>query len=138
MLVLSRRLNEKLLIPCIRSAIQVLSIQGGQVRLGIDAPPEIAVFREEIYKCDPQESSSDKGAAAPRDRIAALLRNRLARLALGLDRLQRQMEEKLGASASGPGPARRRVRRTGPHRERPAGRLLRDEALRRLRAVTPC
>ena len=99
MLVLSRRLNEKLLIPGIRTAIQVLSIQGGQVRLGIDAPPEIAVFREEIYKCDPEESASDKGAAAPRDRIAALLRNRLARLALGLDRLQRQMEEKLGASA---------------------------------------
>lgn len=50
MLVLSRRLNEKLLIPCIRTVIQVLSIQGGQVRLGVDAPSEVAVFREEIYQ----------------------------------------------------------------------------------------
>ena len=100
MLVLSRRLNEKLLIPCIRSAIQVLSIQGGQVRLGIDAPPEVAVFREEIYKSDLQDEESTGGPAVMRGRVPALLRNRLARLALGLDRLQRQMEGKL-APASG-------------------------------------
>ena len=100
MLVLSRRLNEKLLIPCIRSSIQVLSIQGGQVRLGVEAPPEVAVFREEIYKSDLQdeESTGDERPAVARGRVPALLRNRLARLALGLERLQRQMEGKLGAN----------------------------------------
>jgi carbon storage regulator len=90
MLVLSRRLNEKLLIPCIRTAIQVLSIQGGQVRLGVEAPTEVAVFREEIYKTEPNERTSIP--AALRDRVPGLLRNRLAQLALGLDRLQRHMQ----------------------------------------------
>jgi len=90
MLVLSRRLNEKLLIPCIRTAIQVLSIQGNQVRLGIDAPNEVAVFREEIYKAEPD--TRDPISAVPKDRLPGLLRNRLARLALGLDRLQRRMQ----------------------------------------------
>ena len=84
MLVLSRRLNEKLLIPSIKTAIQVLSIQGGQVRLGVQAPPEVAVFREEIYQNDPQTDEP-----TPRERIPGLVRNRLARLALGLDRLAR-------------------------------------------------
>ena len=97
MLVLSRRLNEKLLIPCIRTAIQVLSIHGGQVRLGVEAPPEVAVFREEIYKKEPE--SRESMAAPPRDRVPGQLRNRLARLALGLDRLQRQMPEVLTAAA---------------------------------------
>ncbi len=90
MLVLSRRLNEKLLIPCVRTAIQVLSIQGGQVRLGVEAPAEVAVFREEVYK--PEPDNRDSAGPSPRDRVPGLLRNRLARLALGLDRLQQQMQ----------------------------------------------
>jgi carbon storage regulator len=90
MLVLSRRINEKLLIPCIETAVQVLSIQGGQVRLGVEAPPEVAVFREEIYKRD-----SDRDESVPESQAPGLLRNRLGLLALGLDRLQRQMQGKL-------------------------------------------
>ncbi len=94
MLVLSRRINEKLLIPCIETAVQVLSIQGGQVRLGVEAPPEVAVFREEIYKRD-----SDRDESVPESQAPGLLRNRLGLLALGLDRLQRQMQGKLTPDA---------------------------------------
>jgi carbon storage regulator len=100
MLVLSRRLNEKLLIPSIRTAIQVLSIQGGQVRLGVEAPKEVAVFREEIYKTESEKQESIAGPAALRDRLPGLLRNRLARLALGLDRLQDQLAGDDPASAA--------------------------------------
>jgi carbon storage regulator len=99
-LVLSRRLNEKLLIPSIRTAIQVLSIQGGQVRLGVEAPKEVAVFREEIYKTESEKQESIAGPAALRDRLPGLLRNRLARLALGLDRLQDQLAGDDPASAA--------------------------------------
>ena len=48
MLVLSRRLNEKIMLPDLHITIQVLSIKGGTVRIGIDAPLDVGIFREEI------------------------------------------------------------------------------------------
>jgi carbon storage regulator len=47
MLVLSRKLGERILIGD-RIAVTVVKLGNGQVRLGIEAPAEIAVFREEI------------------------------------------------------------------------------------------
>jgi carbon storage regulator CsrA len=48
-LVLSRRLNEKILFPATHTSIQVVSIKPGVVRLGIEAPPDVTVLREEIH-----------------------------------------------------------------------------------------
>jgi carbon storage regulator CsrA len=48
MLVLSRRLQEKVLLPTIQTKIQVLAIKPGVVRLGIEAPGDVLVLREEI------------------------------------------------------------------------------------------
>jgi len=48
MLVLSRRVNEKILLPDLETSIQVIHIRTGVVRLGIEAPPEIRVLREEV------------------------------------------------------------------------------------------
>lgn len=48
MLVLSRRLNEKLLFPGLQTSIQIIGIKPGLVRLGIDAPEEVRVLREEV------------------------------------------------------------------------------------------
>jgi len=47
MLVLSRKVNEKIVIDG-GIVITVVKIEGGQVRLGIEAPKHIKVFREEI------------------------------------------------------------------------------------------
>ena len=48
MLILTRRIQETIMIgDDVR--ITVLGVQGRQVRLGIDAPKEISVHREEIY-----------------------------------------------------------------------------------------
>ncbi|MHB1612511.1 MAG: carbon storage regulator CsrA [Sulfobacillus sp.] len=49
MLVLSRKTNEALVIQEGAIRIVVLSVQGDQVKLGIDAPRNISVMREEIY-----------------------------------------------------------------------------------------
>lgn len=48
MLVLSRRLNEKILFPGINATVEVVSSKGGVFRVGINAPPEVTVLREEI------------------------------------------------------------------------------------------
>jgi len=48
MLILTRRLGESIKIGDDVDVV-VLSMQGNQVRLGINAPKEISVHREEIY-----------------------------------------------------------------------------------------
>lgn len=47
MLVLSRKINEKIVIDG-DIVVTVVRIEGGQVRLGIEAPNHVKVFREEI------------------------------------------------------------------------------------------
>lgn len=48
MLILTRRVQEALIIND-NVTITVLSVKGNQVRLGIDAPRDVEVHREEIY-----------------------------------------------------------------------------------------
>jgi len=48
MLVLSRRLHEKILLPDVQTAVAVVGINANRVRLGISAPPQLAVLREEL------------------------------------------------------------------------------------------
>jgi len=48
MLLLTRRLNEAVMIGD-EVVVKVLGIKGGQVRLGIEAPKDVAVHREEVY-----------------------------------------------------------------------------------------
>ena len=51
MLVLTRRVNERIVIGE-NIVVTVLEVHGDQVRLGIDAPREIKVFREEVILRD--------------------------------------------------------------------------------------
>ncbi|MGL4993912.1 MAG: carbon storage regulator CsrA [Bacteroidales bacterium] len=53
MLVLNRRVGEKLIIGG-NIEVTILAIKGGQIRVGIEAPKEISVIREEIKDKYPQ------------------------------------------------------------------------------------
>ncbi len=51
MLVLTRKLNEKIVING-NITLTVLDISKGKIRLGIDAPREVAIYRQEILPDD--------------------------------------------------------------------------------------
>jgi carbon storage regulator len=50
MLVLSRKLGERVVAPDLGLVFTVLSIEGKVVRLGIAAPQEVKVYREEVWQ----------------------------------------------------------------------------------------
>lgn len=49
MLILTRRVGEKLVIGE-NVTVTILGVKGNQIRIGIDAPPEVQVHREEIFQ----------------------------------------------------------------------------------------
>ncbi|KTG17192.1 MULTISPECIES: carbon storage regulator CsrA [unclassified Guyparkeria] len=64
MLILTRRIGEVLRIGD-DVAITVLGIKGNQVRIGIDAPKDVAVHREEIYQRIKSETEEgDEGSSS--------------------------------------------------------------------------
>jgi carbon storage regulator CsrA len=97
MLVLSRRVNEKIVLPNIQTTFEVVAIKGVTVRLGVQAPDVVAVLREEVW-------ARDKDRKPVRDLLRGglawsglqglnhLLRNRLNASVIGLALLKRQLQ----------------------------------------------
>jgi carbon storage regulator len=87
MLILSRRLNEEIVFPGLRTAVRVVAVKGGEVRLGVEAPPEVTVLRGEVedragqWRPSPARSAGGAGLAGPL---------KAACVGLGLARLQLQ------------------------------------------------
>ena len=56
MLILTRRVGETLMIGD-EITVTVLGVKGNQVRIGVNAPKDVAVHREEIFERIKQEKS---------------------------------------------------------------------------------
>ncbi len=71
MLVLSRKKDESIVIEIEQGInIKILEVKGDNVKIGIDAPPHIRVFREEVIKKIAQENlaaNKPRGASQPDD-----------------------------------------------------------------------
>jgi carbon storage regulator len=57
MLVLTRKVGEKIVINN-NVVLQVLSVKGGRIRLGIESPPDVRIWREELL-ADPAPRDAD-------------------------------------------------------------------------------
>ncbi len=63
MLVLSRKKDEKIVIGD-SITLMVIEIRGDKVRLGIDAPKEVTVHRQEVYEAiQKEELQQDNGVS---------------------------------------------------------------------------
>jgi carbon storage regulator len=50
MLVLSRKLGERVLVPQCGLSITVVAVEGNVIRLGFTAPSAVGVYREEVWQ----------------------------------------------------------------------------------------
>jgi carbon storage regulator len=64
MLVLSRKLGQRIIIPNCDMTITIVAIDGNTVRLGITAPEEIGVYREELWQQIQKEQSESAAHAS--------------------------------------------------------------------------
>jgi len=62
MLILTRRVGETLMIGD-EVTVTVLGVKGNQVRIGVNAPRDVAVHREEIYERIKREQAGQAGQA---------------------------------------------------------------------------
>jgi carbon storage regulator CsrA len=98
MLVLSRKLKERIILPTVGTTVQVLGIKGGVVRLGIEAPPEVTVRREEVQDRVAQGGAEGRhpegraSAESGRDKLLPRLRDRLTTAGMGLGLLRLQLD----------------------------------------------
>ena len=64
MLILTRRVGETVMIGN-EVTVTVLGVKGNQVRIGVNAPKDVAVHREEIYDRIKREEDGDLGGGQP-------------------------------------------------------------------------
>ncbi|MCP4192477.1 MAG: carbon storage regulator [Planctomycetaceae bacterium] len=94
MLALTRKENERLLFPTLGVSVAVVRIQGNRVRIGVDAPADIPVLREEIADLKGIEFTPDPSASEARlIAMTKLLGEKLHATAGKLNRLHEHLQD---------------------------------------------
>jgi carbon storage regulator len=74
MLVLSRKKNESIMIGD-TIEIKVIAVEGDMVRIGVEAPRDVEVFRKEIYDAIQEENRMATQVQTDWNRVKQLLQN---------------------------------------------------------------
>ena len=91
MLVLTRRENEKILLPDVGVTVELMAVTGNRARLGITAPDNIRILREEVAAN--QDALKQVMARGPVSReFAHAIRNRLNAAILATETVRLQIE----------------------------------------------
>jgi carbon storage regulator len=69
MLILTRRVGETVMIGN-EVTVTVLGVKGNQVRIGVNAPKDVAVHREEIYDRIKREEDGDPTAHSSGNKVS--------------------------------------------------------------------
>jgi carbon storage regulator len=69
MLILTRRVGETVMIGN-EVTVTVLGVKGNQVRIGVNAPKDVAVHREEIYDRIKREEDGHPGVQTPTTKVS--------------------------------------------------------------------
>lgn len=94
MLVLSRRAEERVIFPQLGVTIHVLGVRGNAVRIGVEAPREIKVLRDELAGAAAPATAGAKPPSASHAR-----NNRLNKISLLTHLLEKQWQAGRGADA---------------------------------------
>ena len=73
MLVLTRKLGQSIMIGD-RVEVQVLSVAGEKVRLGITAPEDVSIFRNEVYdriESETEDEGTDNAVSRALQRLSS-------------------------------------------------------------------
>jgi carbon storage regulator CsrA len=95
MLVLTRRPNEKIVLPSINTTVQVVSVKGSRVRLSIEAPPEVSILRAELQDQATERPTTCILADPIESQLRTMrhmVRNRLNVATIGLALVQQQVK----------------------------------------------
>ncbi len=71
MLILTRKIDEKIKIGD-QITISIIDVHGDQVKIGVDAPRDIKVFREEVFQAIQNENKLAASSANSKDALEKL------------------------------------------------------------------
>lgn len=82
MLVLTRKANESIMIGD-EIEVTVVEIQGDQIRIGIQAPRSMRVYRREVYQAIQEENRQAAITLPAPEKLGQLLQNMVIKKSLG-------------------------------------------------------
>ena len=92
MLVLSRKRDQSVHFPNLGIKVEILQVNGKTVKVGVDAPQDIAILRGEIAEAENRQASAQDQPTSQSRKERHELRNRLHAAKLALHLLQRQLD----------------------------------------------
>lgn len=84
MLVLTRRTKDKILFPQLGITVHFIRVQSGQVKVGVDAPRDIRILRDEIHSPAEVSAVSERQLSRLPKEVRHGIRNELHQVSVGL------------------------------------------------------